>query len=130
VVPLNFNALQLVSLPQLTACIPATSNHQHKVLAAAIDVTAQANANLSDPQKTLLMLHGRLGHVGFRKLQWMVQTGKIKVRNSKNVSTCDLPKCASCLFGKMIKRPTKATHSPKPREDREMALKSNDLLPG
>ena len=128
VVPLNFNAL--VNLPELTACIPATSNHQRKVLTAAIDVTAQANANLSDAQKTLLMLHGRLGHVGFRKLQWMVQTGKIKVKNSKNVSTCDPPKCASCLFGKMTKRPTKATHSPKPKEDREMALKSNDLLPG
>jgi acetylornithine deacetylase/succinyl-diaminopimelate desuccinylase-like protein len=45
--------------------------------------TAQANVNLSDAQKTLLMLHGRLGHVGFRKLQWMELTGRIKVRNSK-----------------------------------------------
>jgi transposase InsO family protein len=128
VVPLNFSPL--INLPQLTACIPATSNHQHEILAAAIDVTAQANANLSDAQKTLLMLHGRLGHVGFRKLQWMVQTGKVKVRNAKNVSTCDPPKCASCLFGKMTKRPTKAIHSTRPKEDREMALKSNDLLPG
>lgn len=128
VVPLQFNPL--VNLPQLTACIPSTSQRQHAILAAAIDVTAQANANLSDAQKTLLMLHGRLGHVGFRKLQWMVQTGKVKVRNSKNVSTCDPPKCASCLFGKMTKRPTKATHPPQPKEDKEMALRSNDLLPG
>jgi transposase InsO family protein len=128
VVPLHFNPL--INLPQLTACIPATFHHQHEILAAAIDVTAKANTNLSDAQKTLLMLHGRLGHVGFRKIQWMVRSGKVKVRNPKNVSSCDPPKCASCLFGKMTKRPTQATHSPQPKEDREMALRSNDLLPG
>jgi hypothetical protein len=80
VVPLHFNPL--TNLPQLAACIPATSDEQHEIHAAAIDVTAKSNINLSDAQKTLLMLHGRLGHVGLRKLQWMVQTGRIKVRNS------------------------------------------------
>jgi hypothetical protein len=51
----------LINLPQLTACIPSTSNYQHEILDAAIDVTAHSNANLLDAQKTLLMLHGCLG---------------------------------------------------------------------
>jgi hypothetical protein len=58
VVPLHVNLL--TNLPQSTACIPATSDKQHEILAAAIDVKTQANVNLSDTQKTLLMLRGRL----------------------------------------------------------------------
>jgi hypothetical protein len=71
-----------------------------------------------DVQKSLLMLHGRLtrriSHDSMDGANWQIQ--------SQDVSTCDPPKCASCLLGKMTKRPTKTSNSPLPKKDREMAL--------
>ena len=120
----------LTNLPQVIASIASTSKLHREALISSIDLMERDNVNLSDSQKSLLMLHFRLGHVGFKHIQWMVKVGKIKVKNAKNVQICTPPKCAACLYGKMTKRPTAATHSPKPREDKEMALRSNDLLPG
>jgi hypothetical protein len=70
--PLHFSPF-LINLPQLTACITATSIQQHEILAADLDVAAQANVNLPDAQMTLLMFHGQYGHVRFsRMVHWHV----------------------------------------------------------
>jgi hypothetical protein len=128
IVPARYHPL--TKLPTAQASIgPYHAGHQ-EALAMSIDVTDTGNANLSDAQKTLLMLHYRLGHVGLRHIQWMIRTKKLSVRNAKNVEKCELPKCAACLYAKMRKRPTQSTHSPKPRDDKEMNLRVGDLLPG
>ena len=128
IVPARYHPL--TKLPTAQASIATCHTSHHEALAMSIDVTDTHNANLSDAQKTLLMLHYRLGHVGFRHIQWLIRARKLSVRNAKNVEKCDLPKCAACLYAKMRKRPTQATHSPTPREDKEMNLRVGDLLPG
>ena len=117
----------LTKLPTVQASIGSHHVSHQEALAMSIDVTDTQNVNLSDAQKTLLMLHYRLGHVGFRHIQWMIRTKKLSVRNAKNVEKCDPPKCAACLYAKMSKRPTQSTHFPKPGEDKEMNLKVGDL---
>jgi hypothetical protein len=128
IAPARFH--RLTKLPTVYASIgPVHANH-HEALTMSIDVTDSHNANLSDAEKTLLMLHYLLGHVGFCHIQWMHKTGKLTVRNGKNVAKVQgLPKCAACLYGKMRRRATEATHSPKPREDKGMNLRVGSLLP-
>jgi len=118
------------NLPTLQSTTTIGQDNQLEALQSAVDVTSKSNQNLSDAQKTLLLLHYRLGHLGFRHIQWLVRSGKLRVRNAKKVADCELPKCAACLYAKMTKRPDKATKSSVPIQDNEMAIRANDLLPG
>eukprot|EP00978_Attheya_sp_CCMP212_P005272 scaffold11685_cov41-Attheya_sp.AAC.1 len=70
------------------------------------------NFNLSNPQKELLRWHTRLGHVGFKRIQYLLRTGvlgtsdamrRLQTAASKLIT---VPKCASCLFGKQKSRTT------------------------
>lgn len=117
-------------LPTLSATVEVVQSKYEEVLLSAIDLTDKSNRNLTDGQKTLLMLHYKLGHLGFKHIQWMVRIGKLKVRNSKQVQDCEIPKCAACMFGKMTKRASSASTSKQPKEEKEMSLKAEDLMPG
>ena len=117
-------------LPTLNATVESIQAKHEEALFAAADLTVKHNENLSDAQKTLLMLHYKLGHLGFKHIQWLVSIGKLKVRNGKKVQDCEIPKCAACLFGKMTKRAPSAATTKQPKEEKEMALKAGDLLPG
>lgn len=64
----------------------------------AIDVTTQSNKNLSRHQKELLVLHFKLGHVGFKHLRWWLWSGKVIVPNAKAIANCTV-KCAACKHG-------------------------------
>jgi hypothetical protein len=98
-------------------------------LSAALSVTDDHNTNLTTAQKELLKWHYRLGHVGFKWLQWLIRAGRLVVMNKRAMSNCDLPKCAACEFGKATKRPTKVDVT-RAISDKEMELKKEDLLPG
>ena len=117
------------NLPILVLTMPKSRAKYERELISALCVTDASNQNLTNAQKELLKWHFRLGHVGFRHIQWLVRVGRLKVANSKGVSTCVIPKCAACEFGKASRRPTKADVTQSIPE-KEMELKKNDLLPG
>jgi hypothetical protein len=43
-----------------------------EALATTISVVSDANLNLSEPEKELLRWHFRLGHLSFRKIQFLL----------------------------------------------------------
>ena len=93
-------------------------------------VTNEHNPNLTSPQKELLKWHYRLCHQGLASLQRLLKTGALG--NSpllRAASKCDLPKCASCEFGKATRRPTDSTTKTSVPE-REYGLKKENLFPG
>ena len=46
-----------------------------EALANTLTVISNNNINLSEPEKELLRWHYRLGHLSFRKIQFIMQTG-------------------------------------------------------
>lgn len=117
------------NLPTHVASLPTTSDECLKALTGAIDVTAANNKNLTGSQKELLKWHYRLGHIGFQHLRWLVRSKQLSVKDSKRVANCDTVKCASCEYGKAVKRPTNSTVK-RQKEDKEMQIKQEDLHPG
>jgi hypothetical protein len=77
-----------------------------------LSVVHPDNFNLSDPQKELLRWHTRLGHVGFKRVQYLLRSGVLGVTDAMRrlqVSAAKMkivPKCAACLFGKQKNRST------------------------
>ena len=115
------------NLPTHTGTFKETEEFHGEALEAALCVTEETNTNLTGAQKELLRWHFRLGHVGFQHIQWLVRSGKLLVTNPKAVANCDLPKCASCEFGKATRRATK-TLKQKAVPEKESELKKGDLL--
>jgi GAG-pre-integrase domain len=56
------------------------------------DVEIQANTS----QAQLLAWHYRLGHIPFAKIQQMASRGDLPI----GLATCQIPKCAACMYGK------------------------------
>lgn len=117
------------NLPELKGSIPANEEKQVMALSGILQVTDDANRNLTGAQKELLKWHYRLGHVGFQWLQWLIRSGRITVSNKNSLSKCPPPKCAACEYGKAMRRATEAT-TVMPKPDKEMELKQGDLIPG
>ena len=118
------------NLPTLPCTVPSQQQRVEQHLKSAICVTDARNKNLTGPEKELLRLHFRLGHVGFRHIQWMVRHGRIQCSNPHAVANVKkLPKCASCEYGKATKRNTE-TQRTSPESAKEMNLKKEDLVPG
>ena len=95
------------------------SEHQDENLSEFLsqDTTTQIHVIESDeeelsastPYAELLRWHYRLGHMSFHKLKAMARLG-ILPRRLANVEN---PKCASCYFGKMTKRPWRTKVQPR-----------------
>jgi hypothetical protein len=97
-------------------------------------VVDEQNQNLTTAQKELLKWHFRLGHISFQAIQTLLRTGVLARSDQtkalhKAASTCALPKCASCQFGKARCRPAPSKTSMSVASN-EGALKQNVLHPG
>ena len=78
--PLSYTTVpysQQSNLPTFLCNIPSRQQRVEQHLKNAICVTDSCNKNLTGPEKELLRLHFRLGHIGFRHIQWMVRNGRI-----------------------------------------------------
>ena len=119
------------NLPIHAAQLPMGKQVTATALQGAICETSVHNKNLNNAQKELLHWHFRLGHVGFKHIQFLARSGKLPTKNPKSLSDplLVLPKCAACQFGKACRRPTK-TSTTKHDKSKEMELKKNDLMPG
>ncbi len=124
----------LNNLPILEAKVACTKDDVQKetqLLCAAIKVTKDSNSNLSIAQKELLKWHFCINHLGFQHVQWLIRQSRIQVPgNLKSaIANCEIPKCAACLYAKASKTSTN-TGTNKPKLDKEMELKKDDLNPG
>jgi hypothetical protein len=106
-------------------------------------ITDEQNVNLSKSQLELLGWHYKFGHVNMQSIQRLMHPSKAldnedtseKLGHPKVLATkqdrthsCEIPKCASCILGKMERMPKSTTFS-KGSKDKH-SLKGNDLLPG
>ena len=104
-------------------------------LNSTITAVNEANFNLSEPEKELFCWHYRLGHMSFQRIQFLMRSGVLTKSNNKRklhqaaCSLTQLPKCASCQYGKQHRRPAPGRTSTAVR-DRVGALKDGHLVPG
>jgi hypothetical protein len=52
------------------------------------------------PQALMLAWHYRLNHVSFARIKEMAKQGALPIK----LATCEVPKCAACLYGKATRR--------------------------
>ena len=70
-------------------------------------VTSPTNVNLSEPEKELLRWHQRLGHISFRRVQWLMRQGLL----SSSTRTRSLHSTAKIIYGKVSGFSTSSYHS-------------------
>ena len=99
----------------------------------AANVTADSNINLTTAQKELLQWHFRLGHFNLRWIQRLtrVREGEKEpvLPTKTKASSCQVPLCAACQFGKMHRRTEGAVIQEKV-DEKDGSLKVNHLRPG
>jgi len=95
------------------------------------------NINLSEAEKELLRWHQRLGHLDFKKIQFLMRSGALSLSLSKRTLHTQAaklqhpPKCAACQFGKQTARPTKGRPTwNQAVHDKSPVLKQDKLFPG
>jgi hypothetical protein len=133
--------LPIVAPVDVTNNLPTTFAHPYPAAArdfsalAALSVVDVDNTNLSEPAKELLRWHFRLGHLAFRKIQFLLRTGVLahsqatrRLHTAASKITTP-PRCAACQFGKQTSRATPGKTATVVR-DRQGILKKDHLLPG
>jgi hypothetical protein len=86
----------------------------------------ESNTNLTGPERELLRLHCRAGHMGLHHVQDLIRQGKLTTKQSGSAK-CTPPKCAACILGKMTRKndgTTVLSKLPKP------GIKAGDVQPG
>ena len=107
-----------------------------EALVATISEVHSDNHNLSEAEKELLRWHYRLGHIGFKRIQFLLRSGvlsRTEASRSLHAAACKVanpPKCAACQYGKQHRRPIPGKTPSTVVKDRQNALKSDNLLPG
>ncbi|KAI2488974.1 hypothetical protein MHU86_25626 [Fragilaria crotonensis] len=105
-------------------------------LVATITVVHETNHNLSEAEKELLRWHYRLGHIGFKKIQFLLRTGVLsqteasRLLHSAACKLTNLPKCAACQYGKQHRRPIPGSTPSTIIRDRTNILKADNVIPG
>jgi len=106
-----------------------------EALNTVINEVSAHNGNLNEQEKEILKWHHRLGHIGFRKVQFLMRTGVLSSSEAQrrlHSACCRIekpPLCAACQYGKQKRRPTPSKESSVVR-DNVGALKKEDLFPG
>ena len=122
--------------------LPTSTGYSYgKVMVAAntlintMSTTAATNTSLGPAEKELLCWHNRLGHIGMRKVQFLMRTGVLATSEAtRRLHTAaseltNLPLCSACQFGKQRRRPEPGKTTTVVREH-DGALKDRCLLPG
>ena len=122
--------------------LPTSTGYSYgKVMEAAntlvntVSTTAATNTNLGPADKELLRWHNRLGHIGMRKVQFLMRTGVLATSEATrriHGAACkltNLPLCSGCQFGKQRRRPETGKTTTVVRKC-DGALKDRRQLPG
>ena len=122
-------------LPTSIAYLTKATKLTKEALCNTVTTVSNSNINLNEGQKELLRWHQRLGHLEFRKIQHLMQSGVLSHTPSTrslhtNVAKLrEFPKCAACLFGKQTAKTSPGKTSTIVK-DRAGILKAGNLLPG
>ena len=122
------------NLPTSTGYSYGKAMEAANTLVNTVSTTAATNTNLGPADKELLRWHNRLGHIGMRKVQFLMRTGILATSEATrrlHAATCkltNLPLCSACQFGKQRCRPEPGKITTIVRE-RDGALKDRRLLP-
>ena len=124
----------------IPSCIGYRLTEVEKAAVALTTMTTTvdpSNINLSDAEKEWLRWHQRLGHLDYKKVQFLLRHGTLCLSPSQrglHTRAAKLrhpPKCAACQFGKQTTRPTKTRPSTAHRVlDHTGILKQDKLFPG
>jgi hypothetical protein len=122
---------------QLPISIAHSSNeydHTDSEANHASPVVSEANLNLSPAQKELLRWHQRLGHLAFKKVQYLMKTGvlaKSELTKRLHRIACrnDPVKCAACQYAKQRAKSQPGMIS-RIIKDRAGIQSQGNLLPG
>ena len=123
------------NLPVTSAYLTPSTGAPGRALALNVQAVADANINLTAPEKELLKWHQRLGHLAFRKIQHLMRSGVLShTAASRTLHTAaaklsSVPKCAACLFAKQTTRSVSGSRTSTVR-DRPGILRDGNLLPG
>ena len=98
-----------------------------------ISTVHKDNINLTDPEKELLRWHFRLGHLDFRRIQFLMRAGTLAHTGAarslhtaaSKIKQC--PKCAACQYGKQCRRPVKGTTTTNVRDQAGATSKTAHL---
>ena len=111
------------------------TSRQATSFAAEVTSVHQANANLSETEKELLRWHFRLGHLSFRRVQFLLRTGVLarsegtrRLHTSASKLTSP-PLCAACQCGKQTRRPAPGVRQSQIK-DTANVLTRDKLVPG
>ena len=74
-------------------------------------VAAENNQNLSPSQKEMLRWHFRLGHASMSAMHWLARRGLLGKLSERLLRVNETPLCATCQYGKQVRRPTGTTGS-------------------
>jgi hypothetical protein len=111
--------------------IPLTA----EALNATISTVDKVNRNLNEHEKELLCWHLRLRHLGFRKIQSLMQSGvlahseKTRRLHARCYKLESPPKCGGCLYGKQTCKPSPGNTSSVVR-DTVGNIKKDQLIVG
>lgn len=112
----------------------AVSTVQHALNSTITSVSA-SNINLSPAEKELLRWHFRLGHLGHRRIQFLMRAGTLAHsetarrmhQQASKLENC--PLCTACQYAKQRQRPTPGKRQ-SVVHDKVHALKKENLFPG
>ena len=102
----DFNVDDIQGQSHATPSEPSQRPHlvpfdlDHDDPATNLPSTDDAVSSLDAPSE-LLRWHYRLGHLPFANIRLMAAKGEIP----KRMTTCKIPKCQSCLYGRATRRP-------------------------
>ena len=94
-----------------------------------------SNFNLTDEEKELLRWHQRLGHIGMKKVQWLMRQGIFGITETsrrlcnKAASLRQAPLCTACQYAKQRRKPAQGVVKVTKPESEKM-LKTDNLFPG
>lgn len=123
------------NIPTSTAYRPKEAQKAAVTCQSSVSTVHESNLNLSEAEKELLKWHQRLGHLSFKKIQFLMRTGILAyTANKRRLHTAaakidHAPKCAACQFGKQTIRPTSTTTTTQVK-DKVDALRRDQLHPG
>ena len=98
-------------------------------------LTAPENSNITESEKELLRWHYKLGHIGMKRVQWLLRQGILcgserqrRLHTAASQLTCG-PMCTACQYAKQRRKTEPGTQK---RTDKASvnALKRDQLFPG
>ena len=133
--PIEIHLSDSTKLPTSTGYSLIAPEKAFQALRAALTTVSRTNENLSAAEKELLRWHYRLGHLGAKRIQFLMRSGVLAHSEGArrlHTSACRIsrpPMCTACQYGKQTRRaaPGTTTHHVRDHAD---ALRKDDLHPG